>query len=251
LGTITDRVTIATADGACPATTHRPDGDGRWPAVVLMMDGLGIRPSMLEMGARLASYGYFVLLPDLFYRLGPYEPVDAKALMGDVEKRTAWFGKYFPSITRKGFVSDMSAFLTFLDGQPRASAAKIGTTGYCMGGGLSLVAAGMFPDRVAVAASFHGGRLATDDPESPHLLAPKMKAYVYVGGAVQDPSFPDEQKARLEKALTDAGVRHTVETYEGALHGWVPTDKPVYNREAAERHWTVLREILQPLQARA
>jgi len=115
----------------------------------------------------------------------------------------------------------------------------IGITGYCMGGLMSLTAAGTYPDRVAAAASYHGGRLATDAPDSPHRLAPKMKARIYVAGAIEDQSFPDDMKARLEQALTDAGVDHKIETYP-AKHGWVLRDTPVYDAAAAERHWNTL-----------
>ncbi|HEY6880245.1 MAG TPA: dienelactone hydrolase family protein, partial [Polyangiales bacterium] len=120
---------------------------------------------------------------------------------------------------------------------------RIGTTGYCMGGALSLSTAGRFPDRVAAAASFHGGNLATDAVDSPHLLAPRIKARVYVAGAVEDSSFDDAQKQRLIDALRAASVRHTVETYPDARHGWVPTDSPVYQPAGAERHFRTLIEL--------
>ncbi len=103
--------------------------------------------------------------------------------------------------------------------------------------------AGAFPDKFAAAASYHGGRLATDQPDSPHLVVKNTKAKIYVGGAVEDASFPDEQKELLEKTLTEAGVDHKIETYEGAKHGFTMTDLPVYNRDAAERHWTTMLEL--------
>ena len=115
---------------------------------------------------------------------------------------------------------------------------KVGCTGYCMGGGLSLRAAGNFPDRIVASAGFHGGRLATDAPDSPHLLAPKIKAKVYVGGADEDAGFPPEQADKLREALTAAGVSNEVTIYAGARHGYTMPDLPVYNRDAAERHWT-------------
>jgi carboxymethylenebutenolidase len=111
-----------------------------------------------------------------------------------------------------------------------------------MGGLISLTAAGTYPDRVVATASYHGGRLATDAPDSPHLLASKVRSRVYVAGAVEDPSFPDEMKARLEDALTKAGVDHKIETYQ-AKHGWVFRDTPVYDADAAERHWKTLDEL--------
>ncbi|TMA22512.1 MAG: dienelactone hydrolase family protein, partial [Deltaproteobacteria bacterium] len=121
---------------------------------------------------------------------------------------------------------------------------KIGTTGYCMGGRFSLAAAGTYPERVMAAAAYHPGNPASDAPDSPHLLAPRMKASVYVGGASDDPSFPEEQKQRLEKALTDAGVEHVIETYP-AKHGWVPADTPVHDAAAAEKHWKTLFDLFE------
>ena len=121
---------------------------------------------------------------------------------------------------------------------------KVGVTGYCMGAGMALRAAGTFPDRVAAAGGFHGGRLATDAPDSPHLMAPHMRARVYIGGADQDAGFPPEEADRLREALTAAGVDNEVTIYQGALHGYAPPDMPVYNEAAAERHWTELFKLL-------
>lgn len=236
-------VEIATRDGTCPAHVFRPEGKGPFPAVLVFMDGIGIRPAMIEIGERLATYGYFVLLPDLFHRSGPYEPMDAKTTFSDPEKRKVLLEKFFSKATPANVMSDTRAFLDWLDAQPDVKKGGIGTTGYCMGGLMSLTAAGTYPDRIVAAASFHAGRLATDAPESPHLLAPKMKARVYVAGAIEDPSFPDEMKARLEKALTDAGVDHRVETWP-ARHGWVPSDTAVHDPAATERHWETLVALL-------
>ncbi|MBM3347336.1 MAG: dienelactone hydrolase family protein, partial [Betaproteobacteria bacterium] len=131
----------------------------------------------------------------------------------------------------------------YLDTRQDVQGRKIGTTGYCMGGSHSLMAAGTYPDRIAAAASFHGGNIANDTPLSPHLLAPKMRGFVYVAGADKDNSYPPEMAARTEKALTDAGVAHKCEIYEGALHGWTQTDFPIYNKDAAERHWRELTAL--------
>jgi carboxymethylenebutenolidase len=204
------------------------------------MDGRGIRPALFEMGERLASAGYYVLLPDLFYRAGPYEAPGPRVFVDDPEQRKRWFSKYIATATHANVRSDTQAYLDFLAAQPEVSSPQVGTTGYCLGGGLSLSAAGNYPDRVVAAASYHGGNLATDAPDSPHLLAPRIKARVYVAGAVEDASFDDAQKARLTTALEQAGVDHKVETYEGARHGWVPPDSPAHLPAAAERHWTTL-----------
>lgn len=236
-------VTIETRDGRCEASVFRPStGSGPWPAILFFMDGIGIRPALFAMGERMAEHGYFVLLPDLFYRAGPYTAVDPKKLFSDPEVREAWRSKFIASANQANAMSDVSAFLDFLAKQKDVAPGKIGTSGYCMGGGLSLATAGHFPERVAAAASFHGARLATDAPDSPHLLAPKMKARVYVAGAIEDAGFPDDMKARLERALADAGVAHTVETYP-AKHGWVPSDTPVHDAACAERHWKALFDL--------
>jgi carboxymethylenebutenolidase len=235
-------VDISTANGRCPSYVYRAAGSGPWPAVLVFMDGLGIRPAMLELGERLATYGYFVLLPDLFYRSGRYEPMDPRAVFSDPEKRKVLMEK-FAHATPANIMSDTRAFLDFLAAQPDVKAGPIGTTGYCMGGLMSLTAAGTYPDRIAATASYHGGRLATDAPDSPHLLAPKIRSRVYVAGAIEDSSFPDDMKARLEDALTRAGVDHRVETYP-AKHGWVFRDVPVYDAAASERHWQTLVALL-------
>ncbi len=237
------QIEIATNDGTCRSYVYRPTGKGPWPAVLVYMDGLGIRPAMLELGERLATFGYFVLLPDLFYRSGPYEPMDPHTVFADPEKRKILMEKYFALATQANIMSDTRAFLDYLEAQPDVKAGPIATTGYCMGGLMSLTAAGTYPDEIVATASYHGGRLATDDPQSPHLLAPKMKARVYVAGAIEDQSFPDDMKARLEEALTTAGVDHTIETYN-AKHGWVFHDTPVYDAAAAERHWQSLTTLL-------
>ena len=232
------KVDITTNDGTCPSYVYRPTGGGPWPCVLVFMDGLGIRPAMLEVGERLATYGYLVLLPDLFYRSGPYEPMDPNSF-SDPEKRKVLMEKFIGRAKQANIMSDTRAFLDFLAAQPDGKPGPIGTTGYCMGGLMSLTAAGTYPDRIAATASYHGGRLATDSPESPHRLAPKIRSRVYIAGAIEDASFTDEMKAQLEDALTQAGVDHAIETYP-AKHGWVLRDTPAYDATAAERHWQSL-----------
>ncbi len=234
---------ITTRDGKCPSYAWRPEGNGPWPAVLVFMDGIGIRPAMFEIAEKIAAHGYFTLLPDLFYRAGPYEPMDAKTVFSDPEKRKVLMEKFFAVTSVANVMSDAGAFLDWLAAQPDVKPGGVGTTGYCMGGMMSLTAAGTYPDRIVATATYHGARLATDAPESPHLLAPKMKSRVYVAGAIEDASFTDEMKARLEDALTKAGVDHKIETYP-AKHGWVPTDTLAHDVSAAERHWKTLFELL-------
>ena len=238
------RIEITTAEGICPSYVFRPaTGSGPWPAVLVFMDGVGIRPAVLDLGIRLAKNGYFVLLPDLYYRSGPYEAMDARTVFSDPEQRKMLVEKFSGHISQAKVMSDTQAFIDYLASEPDVKPGGIGVTGYCMGGRMAITAAGTFPDRIVAAASFHGSQLASDAPDSPHLLAPRIKARIYVAGAIEDASFPEEMKARLEAALTQAGVEHVVETYP-AKHGWVFSDTPVYDAAACERHWLALIALL-------
>ncbi len=234
-------VSITTRDGVCPAYVFRPAGqDGPWPAAIVYMDALAIRPAMFDLGQRLADHGYYVLVPDLFYRDGPYEPQPAEKLFGDEEARKAIFAKMGKTTNPDAARADTQAFLDFLAVQPDVAGAKVGVTGYCMGGGLALRAAAAFPDRIVAAGAFHPGHLVTDSPDSVHRLAPRIKAKVHVGGADEDAGFTGEHREALQAALSDAGVDGSVQLYAGARHGYVMPDTSVYDEAAAERHW---REI--------
>jgi carboxymethylenebutenolidase len=234
-------VKIKTSDGVADAYVFHPTGPGPWPGVLLYMDALAIRPALFGMAAQLASHGYFVLVPDLFYRSAPYAPINITEMAKEGPERTRLM-QLFGSINNTLIASDTIAFMNFLKSQKQV-AGKIGTVGYCMGGGFALSAAGNFPDLVAAAASFHGGRLATDAPDSPHLLAPKMRGKLYIGIAGIDPHFTPEEKNRLEAALNTAHVPHTTEVYEGVRHGFAVPDHPAYDKNAAERHWQKLLEL--------
>ncbi|MCU1395266.1 MAG: hypothetical protein JWM34_3694 [Ilumatobacteraceae bacterium] len=234
-------VTVTTPDGECPALLSTPDGDGPWPAVILFMDAGGVRPSLESMADGLAAMGYVAFLPNMYYRSGPFEPFDPATAFTDPEQR-ARLGALMSTVTKAAATSDTGAFLDYLAQHPQVAGTAVGTTGYCMGGGLSLTAAGRFPDRVAAAASFHGGNLASDAPDSPHLLADQIRATVYVAAAANDHSFPPEQAERLETALFGAGVAHTIETYEAA-HGFAVTDMPTYDPAAEMRHWQALGDL--------
>lgn len=238
------RVEIPTRDGRCPSCLFRPAGEGPWPPVLVFMDGIGIRPAMLEIGERLATHGYLVLLPDLYYRSGPYEPLNAKTVFSDPEQRRVLTEKFRSKATLPNLISDTGYFLDFLTGHPDARKGGVGTTGYCMGGAASLAAAGTYPDRIVAAASYHGGWLASDAPESPHRLASRIRARVYIAGAIEDTSFPDDMKARLERALTEAGVEHVIETYP-ARHGFVLRDTPAFDAAAQKRHWETLLRLFK------
>jgi carboxymethylenebutenolidase len=235
-------VTIPMPDGEARAYVFTPDqGQGPWPTVLFYMDGPGIRPALFEMGERLANHGYYVLLPDMFWRLGPYPPMVPGDLLKNEELRRELFSKFLASTDAARSMADTKVFFDWLDRQPKAKAGKVGTTGYCMGARMSLRAAGTFPDRVAAAGCFHGSGLATDEADSPHRLASRMKGKILVAGGDEDEGFDDAQCERLAKALKDAGVNAEVTIYRGARHGYAPPDMPVYDRDASERHW---REML-------
>src|ERR1051326_9146552 len=175
------KLEIKTDDGSCPTTFY---GDSSRPNVLMYMDGIGMRPALHAMAERLASSGFYVMLPDLFYRIGPYIAPQPAKLFSDPDVRDAWFKQLRQIATTENIMRDTRAFLE------RLPAAKIGTTGYCMGGRLSLIAAGTFPDRIAAAAAFHPGNLANDAPDSPHLLAKSIKGRVFIAAASDDSSFP-------------------------------------------------------------
>lgn len=234
-----NKVDIATRDGICPACVFHPQDHGPWPGVIMYMDGPGMRPAVQELAERLAGNGYYVLLPDYFYRSGPYAPVDPKVVFTNAELLERHRERFMTPATPERLMSDTEAFLAFLDARADVADGGYGVVGYCMGGRLALLAAGTFPERIAAAASYHGGGLANDAPSAPHVLAPRMKARVYVAGAIEDPHFDEEQKQRLETALANAGVDHVVETYP-AKHGWVPRDMAVHDPQEAEHHWRTL-----------
>ncbi|WP_201860765.1 dienelactone hydrolase family protein [Microvirga soli] len=229
-------IVIRTQDGAAKASLFQPSRQpaGEAPGVILYMDAFGPRPALDVMAERLASEGYVVLLPDLFYRYGDYGPLDAKTAFSEEPTRTKL----------RSMISDTSQDMTrrdsaaFLEALTQAGATgRIGTVGYCMGGGRAINAAAAYPDRIAAAASFHGGRLASDAPDSPHLNVGTIKGRVYVGSAGVDESFPPEQSARLAEALRRAEIDHVIENYIGMAHGWAVPDSRVYDERGAERHW--------------
>jgi carboxymethylenebutenolidase len=236
-------LTLDAPDGTCRTFVYHPDGPGPWPAVLMYMDGIGVRPALLEVAERIASHGYYVLLPDLFYRSGPYDPMNARTIFTDPEERKVLMEKFMSLATPAKVMADTQVFLDYLAKQPQVRPGPVAVTGYCMGGRMALIAAGTYPEQIAACAAYHPGGLATDKPDSPHLLAPRIRAKVYVAGAIEDASFPEEQKERLDKALTEAGVQHEIETYP-ARHGWVFRDTLTYDPAACERHWESLVRVL-------
>ncbi|NUU23877.1 MAG: dienelactone hydrolase family protein [Streptomycetaceae bacterium] len=233
-------VTIDTQDGSCAATLHTPAEAGA-PAVILFPDAAGVRETFAAMADRIAGLGYCVLLPDIYYRV-TYTPFDAATVFGDPDE-FARLRTLAAGLDTSMTVRDTGAFLDFLATRPEVTGTAVGTTGYCMGGRMALLAAAHYPDRVAAAASFHGGRLAPDDdPDSPYLLADRMRATILIAAAENDGTFPPDQYERLKSALVNAKVRHTMETYPAA-HGFAVPDNPTYDPQTAERHWTALEQL--------
>jgi carboxymethylenebutenolidase len=239
-----EQIDLSTPDGVLDCHVFRPAGSGPLPAVIVYMDAFGIRPALASMAERLASHGYVVAVPNLYYRSGAYAPFDSSTVFVEGPERTRFKGM-IASISDAAVMRDTAIVIGTFDRLPFVRRGAMAAVGYCMGGGFALSAAGTFPDRMAAAAAFHGGGLATDKADSPHLLASKMAARIYVGAAGIDPSFPEEQETRLRRALDDAHVDYVLERYDGARHGFAVTEHPAYDQAASERHWRTLVEELR------
>jgi carboxymethylenebutenolidase len=239
-----ERIDVRSDDGVLDLHVFTPDtGAGRWPAVVLYMDAFGVRSELAGMAQRLASNGYVVAIPNLYYRT-PFAPFQPNVVATEGPERER-FKSMIASINHAMVMRDTGLVVARLDQHPSVRRNGLGTLGYCMGGGYALSAAGTFPERVVVAASFHGGSLATDKPDSPHRLASRIRARVYIGAAEIDASFPPEQQVRLEHALAAAQVPHEIEIYAKTKHGFAVTGHIAYDQEASELHWRRLLELLK------
>jgi len=240
-------VEIKMPDGTCDAAFVHPKS-GAHPGVLLWPDAFGLRPSMRAMARRLAAEGYSVLVPNPFYRISKAPFTDASKFNFQNPDDMAKLRPLMGSVNAAGNPEkDAGAYLAFLDAQKEVDKKKkIGTQGYCMGGPLVVRTAAAFPDRVGAGASFHGGGLVTDKPESPHLLAPKIKARMYFGVAGNDDQRQPDAKVKLKEAFEAAKVPVEVELYEKALHGWCVSDMPtqgadpIYKKDDAERAWAKL-----------
>jgi len=233
----TREIDVATPDGDMSVYEVFPDGEGKRPAIIFFMDGLGYRATLKAMADRLASHGYHVILPDLYHRVGKhvhFEPI----VMIQPEKM-AEMRKLIGNLTPDMTMRDAAACLDVLASSANVDAKRIGAVGYCMGGRNAFIAATRFPDRLWATASIHPGGIVMADPASPHLSAAPAQARMYFGIAKDDMFFTKEQASTLDQTLAALGKRYQIEHYQ-ARHGWAVTDTPVYDEAEAERHWKAI-----------
>ena len=245
-------VSITTPSGVCDAAFIHPRAKGPFPAVILFTDIFGLRPTMREMAARLsASDGYAVLVPNPYYRTSK-----APGLPTDLDFNSAAdrdkIAKIRAPLTDAAVTSDTVAYVKYLDSQAVIDTqAKMGVFGYCMGGPFTMQAAAANPDRIGAGASFHGGGLVTDKPDSPHLKVAKMKAQFYFAIAANDDQRQPDAKLKLQEAFKAAELQAKIEVYDGCLHGFCVKDmplqdgKPIYSEADAERAWGDLRALFK------
>ncbi|WP_414167888.1 dienelactone hydrolase family protein [Streptoverticillium reticulum] len=230
----TKTVDITTPDGTADAFVAFPDDGEQHPAVLLYMDALGLRPVIHALAERLAAEGYYVLAPNVYYRQGR-APLFEVPDLSTPEARGAFFetlGPLLQSLTAERVLSDAGAYLDFLAAQPEVGPGPVGSVGYCMGAALAVRTAAAHPDQVAAAAGFHPGRMVTEEPDSPHRLAPQLRGELLFGLAEQDEPMPE-----LDKALDAAGVRYTSEVYPGTIHGFTMSDTAAFSPSGLQLHW--------------
>ena len=230
---IDQQIEIPTKDGHTTTFITHPERGGPFPVIIFYMDAPAIREELRDMARRLGTSGYYVMLPNLYYRAGVMEigpiPPDPNA-----PERKRMF-ELMHGIDIPMVMEDTRALLAYADGQSAARTDIVGTVGYCMSGRYAINAATHFPDRVKAAASVYGVQLATDQPDSPHLAAQKTKAELYFACAETDIYAPQEIIDKVTQAM--AGANAEVEVYPGTHHGFAFPKRPVYDRDAAERHW--------------
>ncbi len=237
-------VSVVTPDGEADCYYVHP-ASGKHPAVLIWPDIVGLRPAFRQMGKRLAESGYSVLVVNPYYRKAPAPVVPAGASFRDPETREVLM-PLARSLSADTHAIDAKAFIGWLDRQDSVDTSrKVGTTGYCMGGPIVMRTAAAVPDRVGAGASFHGGRLVTDSPDSPHLLVPKMKAHFLFAVAENDDERDPKSKEVLRQVFDKAGLPAEIEVYEGAMHGWCPPDSRVYNEKQAERAWSRMLALFE------
>jgi carboxymethylenebutenolidase len=232
---IEQQVEIATQAGAVDTFICHPERGGPCPPIILYMDAPGIREELRDMARRLAAVGYYVLLPNMYYRHTRSELPPGSLVADSPERQRMW--ELMTSLTNALVVEDTVGLLAFIDTQDAVKRGPVGCVGYCMSGQYVVSVAGHFPDRIAAGASFYGVGIATDKPDSPHLLAPKIKGELYLAFAEVDRFVPDATIAQAREALAAADRRFEVEIYPGTEHGFAFPQRHCFDKQAAERHW--------------
>ncbi len=234
-------IEVTTPDGVCDSYFVHP-ASGAHPGVLIWPDAFGLRPAMRQMATRLAESGHSVLVVNQYYRTQKAPIVEST----DFGAARDTLMPLMRSLNADTNVRDAKAFVSFLDSQASVdNDRKMGTMGYCMGGPMTMRTAAAVPDRVGAGASFHGGGLVTDQPDSPHLLVPQMKAHYLFAIAANDDQRQPEAKDVLRETFDAAGLPAEIEVYEGAMHGWCPPDTQVYNEAQAERAWSRLLALFE------
>jgi carboxymethylenebutenolidase len=234
---------IAAADGKADAVLYAPD-QGRHPGLLFYTDLFGVRPENRGMAKRIAEQGYVVMMPNVFYRYGKPPFVDANFQWGEPESMKIVQG-LFNSLTGSLMEKDAPRYVAALLDQPEVAGDQIAVVGYCFTGAMALRTAAVCAGQVAAAASFHGGQLVTEAPDSPHTRVSKVKAELYFGHAVEDPIMPPEAIEALNQTLKAWGGRYQSEIYDGARHGWTVPGRDIYNEKQAERHYEKLFDLLK------
>jgi carboxymethylenebutenolidase len=239
-------VDAKTPDGIADCEFYAPGEDGQWPGIVYYPDVLGIRPSARDAVRRLVGQGFCVLMPNFYYRVSKVPVFSFEPSFGE-EKTVARLVELRPSQTPDLVARDVGPYVEALKAQSQVKTGKIGTVGYCMTGSFAMRTAAAMPDDVAVAISFHGSRLYSDDADSPHRVLPMIRAKLYFGFAVDDKTMPDDAVADFKKALDAAGNDWSADTYEGANHGWCMTDHPKYHKEQSEAAWNKMVALFKQI----
>lgn len=235
---IEQEVLISTDDGEMPTWIYRPDISPPYPVVLYLMDAPSIRPALHEMASRLATAGYYVMMPYLYYRCGPYREFTTS----DEDMHTR--KEYMQTVNPTNILVDNAALLAHAAGDPAASDGPYGAVGFCMSGGLTIVQAKADPGRMAAAASIHGAWIVRDDPRSPHLGLDTVNAEIYFGWSDNDATAPVADCDTMTAALDAAGVTYTLDFYTDAVHGYAPAG-PRYNRAASEQHWERVHDMFR------
>jgi len=239
------KLDVAGADGTAEGFLYTPAGEGPWPGVLYLTDIWGIRPANQAMAQRVADQGYAVMMPNIFYRS------DALPIMPPGEPDTKdpatlrRLSHLLAAVNADQMRRDGASYAEFLEALPQVEGGKVAVVGYCFTGQFALRTAAAAPDRIAAAASFHGGHLVTEAPDSPHAELPQVKAALYFGHAVEDQSMPPAAIEKLDDALKGWGGAYESEIYEGARHGWSVPGRPVYDHKQSERHFTKLFGLLK------